>query len=46
MKTLDDRTLSFLRDIYYAERQNLKARSKLANTARHEKRKQGLMHHY
>lgn len=45
MKTMNDLFLSFLQDIYYAERQILKALPKMAKAAQSEKLKQALMHH-
>jgi ferritin-like metal-binding protein YciE len=45
MKTLNDLTLMFLQDIYYAERQILKALPKMARAAESEALKRGLMHH-
>jgi ferritin-like metal-binding protein YciE len=45
MKTLNDLTLSYLQDIYYAERQILKALPKMAKSAESDQLKQALMHH-
>jgi ferritin-like metal-binding protein YciE len=45
MKSLDDLTLSFLQDVYYAERQILKALPKMAKAAQNDELKQGLTHH-
>jgi ferritin-like metal-binding protein YciE len=45
MKTMNDLCLNFLQDIYYAERQILKALPKMAKQAQNEKLKQGLMQH-
>jgi ferritin-like metal-binding protein YciE len=45
MKTMNDLCLAFLQDIYYAERQILKALPKMAKQAQNEKLKQGLMQH-
>jgi ferritin-like metal-binding protein YciE len=44
-KTLNDLMLSFMQDIYYAERQILKALPKMAKAAQNETLKQALMHH-
>jgi ferritin-like metal-binding protein YciE len=44
-KSLNDLTLSFLRDIYYAERQILKALPKMAKAAENEQLKQAFQHH-
>jgi ferritin-like metal-binding protein YciE len=44
-KTLNDLLLSFLQDIYYAERQILKALPKMAKAAQNEDLKHPLMHH-
>jgi ferritin-like metal-binding protein YciE len=44
-KTLNDLMLSFMQDIYYAERQILKALPKMAKAAQNEDLKQALMHH-
>lgn len=45
MKTMTDLTLHFMQDVYYAERQILKALPKLAKAAESEQLKQALMHH-
>jgi len=45
MKTNDDLFLHFLQDIYYAERQILKALPKMAKAAESDKLKQALTHH-
>ena len=45
MKTINDACLSMLQDIYYAERQILKALPKMAKAATSEKLKQGFMQH-
>jgi ferritin-like metal-binding protein YciE len=44
-KTMNDLCLGFLQDIYYAERQILKALPKMAKAAQSDKLKQGLLHH-
>jgi ferritin-like metal-binding protein YciE len=44
-KTLNDLMLSFMQDIYYAERQILKALPKMAKAAQNEDLKQALTHH-
>jgi ferritin-like metal-binding protein YciE len=44
-KTLNDLMHSFMQDIYYAERQILKALPKMAKAAQNEDLKQALMHH-
>jgi ferritin-like metal-binding protein YciE len=44
-QTLNDLMLSFMQDIYYAERQILKALPKMAKAAENEDLKQALMHH-
>src|SRR4051812_28586335 len=44
-KTLNDLMLTFMQDIYYAERQILKALPKMAKAAQYEELKQALMHH-
>lgn len=44
-KSIDDLFLHFLQDIYYAERQILKALPKMADATESQKLKQGLMHH-
>lgn len=45
MKNMNDLFLTFLQDIYYAERQILKALPKMAKAAENEDLKQGLMQH-
>ena len=45
MKTIEDLTLHFLQDIYYAERQILKALPKMAKAAQSEQLKQAFIHH-
>jgi ferritin-like metal-binding protein YciE len=45
MKTMDDLTLLFLQDMYYAERQILKALPKLAKAADNPQLKQAFTHH-
>ncbi|MEJ0018114.1 MAG: ferritin-like domain-containing protein [Acetobacteraceae bacterium] len=45
MKDLNDLLVSFMQDIYYAERQILKALPKLAKAAESEELKQALLHH-
>jgi ferritin-like metal-binding protein YciE len=45
MQTLNDLTVNFLQDIYYAERQILKTLPKMAKAAQNEKLKQGLLTH-
>ena len=45
MKTMNDLTLHFLQDIYYAERQILKALPKMAKAAESQELKQAFMHH-
>jgi ferritin-like metal-binding protein YciE len=45
MKTLDDLTLLFLQDMYYAERQILKALPKLTKAAENPQLKQAFTHH-
>jgi len=45
MKTMTDLNLHFLQDIYYAERQILKALPKMAKAAESEKLKQAFTHH-
>ena len=45
MKTINDACLNMLQDIYYAERQILKALPKMAKAAESEKLKQGFMKH-
>jgi ferritin-like metal-binding protein YciE len=44
-KTLNGLMLSFMQDIYYAERQILKALPKMAKAAQNEDLKQALTHH-
>ena len=44
-KTLDDLFLDTLKDIYYAEKQILKALPKMARAAQSEEGKQGFLHH-
>lgn len=44
-KNLNDLMLAFMQDIYYAERQILKALPKMAKAAQNEELKQALMHH-
>lgn len=44
-KTMNDLLLSFMQDVYYAERQILKALPKLAKAAESDELKQALMHH-
>jgi len=44
-KTLHDLMLSFMQDIYYAERQILKTLPKMAKAAQNEELKQALTHH-
>lgn len=45
MKTMNDMFLHFLQDIYYAERQILKALPKMAKAAQSEKLRQAFTHH-
>ncbi len=45
MKTMNDLFLSFLQDMYYAERQILKALPKMAKAAESAELKQALTHH-
>jgi ferritin-like metal-binding protein YciE len=45
MKSMNDLFLSFLQDMYYAERQILKVLPKMAKAAENEELKQGLMQH-
>lgn len=45
MKTLEDLTVNFLQDMYYAERQILKALPKMAKLVQSEKLKEGLLQH-
>jgi ferritin-like metal-binding protein YciE len=44
-KSINELLLSFMQDIYYAERQILKALPKMAKAAQNEKLQQALMHH-
>jgi len=44
-KNLNDLMLTFMQDVYYAERQILKALPKMAKAAQNEQLKQALMHH-
>ena len=44
-KTMNDLLLTFMQDVYYAERQILKALPKLAKAAKSDELKQALMHH-
>ncbi len=44
-KNLNDLMLAFMQDVYYAERQILKALPKMAKAAQNEELKQALMHH-
>jgi ferritin-like metal-binding protein YciE len=44
-KGINELLLSFMQDIYYAERQILKALPKMAKAAENEKLQQALMHH-
>lgn len=44
-KTMHDLLLSYMQDIYYAERQILKTLPKLAKATANEELKQALMHH-
>ena len=44
-KTLNDLMLAFMQDIYYAERQILKALPKMAKATQNEDLRQALMHH-
>ncbi len=44
-KGLNDLMIAFMQDIYYAERQILKALPKMAKAAQNEELKQALMHH-
>lgn len=44
-KTMSDLLLAFMQDVYYAERQILKALPKLAKAAQNDELKQALMHH-
>ena len=45
IQNINDLTLHFLKDIYYAERQILKALPKMAKAAQSEELKQGFLHH-
>ncbi len=45
MKSLDDLTLNHLKDIYFAERQILKALPKMARAAQSDELKQAFTHH-
>jgi ferritin-like metal-binding protein YciE len=45
LQTLQDLTLHFLKDVYYAERQILRALPKMAKAAQSEALKQGFTHH-
>lgn len=45
MKNLNDLFLHFLKDIYYAERQIMKALPKMAKVASDDQLRQGLLHH-
>jgi ferritin-like metal-binding protein YciE len=45
MKNLNDLFLHFLKDVYYAERQIMKALPKMAKVASDDQLKQGLLHH-
>src|ERR1700722_15591649 len=44
-KTLNDLMLTFMQDVYYAERQILKALPKMAKAAQNEDLRQALLHH-
>jgi ferritin-like metal-binding protein YciE len=44
-KSLNDLLLNFMQDIYYAERQILKALPKLAKAAQNEQLKEAFLHH-
>jgi ferritin-like metal-binding protein YciE len=44
-KSLNDLLLTFMQDVYYAERQILKALPKMARAAQNEKLKQAFLHH-
>ncbi len=44
-KTLNDLLLTVMQDVYYAERQILKALPKMAKAAQHEQLKQAFTHH-
>jgi ferritin-like metal-binding protein YciE len=45
MKTMNDLLITFMQDVYYAERQILKALPKMAKASENEELKQALMHH-
>lgn len=45
MKNMNDLFLTFMQDVYYAERQILKALPKMAKAAENEDLKHALMHH-
>jgi ferritin-like metal-binding protein YciE len=45
MKTMNDLVLNFLQDVYYAERQILRALPKMARATQNEHLKQALEHH-
>ena len=44
-KTMNDMLLTFMQDVFYAERQILKALPKLAKASQNEELKNALMHH-
>ncbi len=44
-KTMNDMLMTFMQDVYYAERQILKALPKLAKASQNEELKNALMHH-
>ncbi len=44
-KTMNDLLITFMQDVYYAERQILKALPKLAKASENEELKNALMHH-
>ena len=44
-KSLNDLLLTFMQDVYYAERQILKALPKMARAAQNETLKQAFLHH-
>ncbi len=44
-KTMNDLLLTFMQDVYYAERQILKALPKMAKASENEELKNALMHH-
>ena len=44
-KTMNDLLITFMQDVYYAERQILKALPKMAKASENEELKQALMHH-